>query len=53
MLGVLTPCDSQGQKEASAIAIKTQPPVKPSQSEEEEERRNNCPYCLSRQLLPV
>ncbi|CCI36472.1 hypothetical protein MICAK_2490003 [Microcystis aeruginosa PCC 9701] len=52
MLGVFSPGYSQGQKEASAIAIKTEPPVKPSQSEEEE-RGNNCPYCLSRQLLPV
>jgi len=53
LLGVFSPCYRQGQKEASAIAIKTEPPVKPSQSEEEEERGNNSPYCLFRQSLPV
>ncbi|AKV69057.1 hypothetical protein VL20_4111 [Microcystis panniformis FACHB-1757] len=48
---MFSPRYRQGQKEASAIAIKTQPRVKPSQSEEEEERGNNCPYCLSAPCL--
>ncbi|AOC53783.1 hypothetical protein amyaer_3076 [Microcystis aeruginosa NIES-2481] len=46
-------CYRHAPKESSEIAIKTQPPVKPSQSQEEEERGNNCLYCLFRQLLPV